>query len=292
MFASRRPPLRRLLAPSLLATAATLLLAGGATQLAAPAHADSTAPDAAIAVAVSDSAVTIPATVAPGFETFTVTNAGTMPHGLQIFRINDGATLDQVGAAAAQITGDPTTQAAFYALVAPYSGADTLDPATSQTFTESLATGNYVAVDTNGMNGPMATFTVSGTPTTAAAPASDWQVTESEFAFDAPATVPAGMSTVAVTNAGAQNHMLVLVRLDPGKTIQDVIDFLTNAGPDAPQPTWATTVPGVPELAPGLSAYTVLNLNPGVYAMLCFDTDPANGLPHVAEGMIGTFSVQ
>jgi hypothetical protein len=292
MLESRRSPLRRMLAPSLLAATAALLLAGGATRLAAPAHAAPAADAAAISVSVSDDTVTIPTTLAPGFETLTISNTGAMPHSLSLFRANDGVTIDQVLAAGQQVTDDPATQMAFYALVTSYAGADTLDPGSSQTLTEQFSDGSYVAVDTSGMAPLFATFDVTGDPTTATAPTADWQVTEKDFSFDAPTTVPAGATTVQVTNAGAQMHMMVLVRLDTDKTVQDVIDYLMSAGPDSPQPDWVHNVPGMPDLSPSLSAYTELNLDPGTYVMLCFDTDPDTGLPHVAEGMIGSFTAQ
>lgn len=249
-------------------------------------------PAGTIAVAVSDDAISGPAMIAPGYETVTVNNTGTMPHDLQVFRINDGVTQDQVAAAGAAITDDPATQAAFYALVVPYAGADTLDPGASQTFTENFSAGNYLAADTNGENGPHAFFTVAGTPTAAAAPAADAQFSETEFSYTGPATVPSGTVTFQVTNAGTQNHMMALFRLDPGKTIQDAIDAINNGALNSGPPDWAHPVPGVTELGPGLTVYTTLSLDPGTYVMMCFDTDPATGQPHVLEGMIGAFTAQ
>ena len=276
---------------TLLAAAATLALAAGGARLAAPVHA-APADTAPIAVTVADDAITIPDTVAPGYETLAISNTGTMPHNVQLFRLNDGVTIDQVMAAAQAISDDPATQLAFYNLVAPYAGSDMLDPGTSQVVTEDLMDGTYVAADTNGMNGPHTVFTVAGDDTGAEAPQEDFTVTEQEFSFSAPATVNAGENIVEVTNAGQQVHMMVLARLDPGKTVQDVIDFLKTSGPNSQPPEWVHPVPGMPDLAPGLSAYSVLNLDPGMYVMLCFDVDPATMQPHVALGMIGTFTAQ
>ncbi len=291
MVQTRLLPLRGVPSAALLAAAATLALAAGGARLAAPVHA-APADTAPIAVTVTDDAITIPDTIAPGMETLAFSNLGTMQHSVQLFRIDDGVTLDQVMAAAAAMTDDPATQLAFYNLVAPYAGADTLDPGTSQTVSEDLMDGTYVAADTNGMNGPHAVFTVTGDETGAAEPQADFSVTEQEFSFTAPTTVQAGENIVEVTNAGQQIHMMSLVRLDPGKTIQDVIALLSSGGAQGGPPPWAHPVPGVPDLAPGLSAYTVLNLDPGTYVMLCFDIDPATMQPHVAEGMIGTFTAQ
>lgn len=244
-----------------------------------------------ITVTISDSGVDIPDTIAPGIESFDFVNGGSMPHSLAIVRINDGVTLDQVFAAGQQAaSGGPAAQVAFYALVAPNGGADTLDPGASQSVVLNLTAGPYIAVDYDHVtDGVVKPFMVAGDPTTAAAPTADVQVGEHEFAFDLPATVNAGVNVFQVTNTGTQVHMMVLVRLDPGYTVQDVIAHVMDPGPP---PAWVHPVPGMVDLAPGVTAWTTLTLDPGVYVALCFDLDPATMMPHVALGMIGTFTAQ
>ena len=44
-----------------------------------------------------------------------------------------------------------------------------------------------------------------------------------EFAFGAPQTVEAGAATVNFSNTGAQNHEAILVRLEQGKTLPDLL---------------------------------------------------------------------
>ena len=42
---------------------------------------------------------------------------------------------------------------------------------------------------------------------------------------------------------------------------------------------------------PGGRGWTTLDLQPGEYALICFVPDPADGVPHVAKGMLRTFVV-
>jgi hypothetical protein len=270
------------------ALAAASLLLTGAT-LHSSAHADSSV-SATVAVAISDTAIHAPASIAPGIETLNVSNSGAQPHDLSLLRIDDGVSFDQVMAAAAQAaSGDPQAQLAFDALVAPAGGVEMVDPGATTSFTVDLTTGDYIAIDlNNAADGDVTRFSVAGAPSNGAVPAADVTVTAVDFGYQMPSTVPAGKTTFAFVNGGTQNHEFGLVRLDPGYTLQDVLAHITD---DAP-PSWAHVVPGMPDLAPGASEWQTLDLQPGTYVAICFDTDPATGEPHAALGMVGAFTAQ
>ena len=270
------------------ALAAASLLLSGAT-LHSSVHADSSV-SSTVAIAISDSAIQTPTSVAPGIETFSVSNSGAQPHDLALLRIDDGVSFDQVMAAAAQAAnGDPQAQLAFDALVAPAGGVEMLDPGATASFTVDLTTGDYVAIDFNSAaDGDVARFSVAGAPSSGIVPAADVTVTAVDFGYQMPSTVPAGKTTFAFVNGGTENHEFGLVRLDPGYTLQDV---LARIGDGAP-PSWVHPVPGMPNIAPGASEWQTLDLQPGTYVAICFDTDPATGEPHAALGMVGAFSAQ
>jgi uncharacterized cupredoxin-like copper-binding protein len=114
-------------------------------------------------------------------------------------------------------------------------------------------------------------------------------ITASEFRFDAPDSIAAGLTTFELINKGTELHHMQIVRLDQGKTIADVQDALKNPGPP---PAWVVDVggpnAGVPD---GRTAITVtIDLKPGNYVMLCFIPSP-DGTMHVKKGMAKPFTV-
>jgi hypothetical protein len=112
----------------------------------------------------------------------------------------------------------------------------------------------------------------------------------SEFAFTAPQSFEAGLVKLEFTNIGQQSHHLVLTRLDQGKTRGDLGPALAAMETEG-IPSWLTFVGGAGEIAPGGSSSTTEILRPGTYALLCLIPDPADGVPHVAKGMIASITV-
>lgn len=112
-------------------------------------------------------------------------------------------------------------------------------------------------------------------------------VVASEFAFTAPATVPAGPTAIKLVNRGRQVHHATLIRLDDGKTADDVLAAMKNPGPP---PAWAVMSGGPNGVSPGGTAETIVDLRPGRYAVVCFVPD-ADGAPHVMKGMIRELQV-
>src|SRR5580765_4094873 len=86
-----------------------------------------------------------------------------------------------------------------------------------------------------------------------------------DFSFDAPDSVSAGWTTFHLINDGPNFHHIQLVRLDSGKTMQD-LDAAMKGGPP---PRWAVFVGGPNAPSPNSSVDATLNLQPGNYAMIC-----------------------
>ncbi len=123
----------------------------------------------------------------------------------------------------------------------------------------------------------------------AAAPQSPASVTihARDFAFDAPAEIPAGVTTFHLVNDGPGLHHALIVRLDSGKTVADLVASLHTQGA---MPAWAQYVggPNVPD--PGKESVATLDLEPGNYAMLCI-LDMPGGVPHYMRGMSRALTV-
>lgn len=66
----------------------------------------------------------------------------------------------------------------------------------------------------------------------AQAPQADASIVLKDFAFEMPAEVKAGKQTWEIKNAGPQLHEMVIFKLAPGKTMDDVGAFFQSpAGP-------------------------------------------------------------
>jgi len=107
-----------------------------------------------------------------------------------------------------------------------------------------------------------------------------------EYAFDVPGSGRAGVVELDVSNAGEELHEYSLIKLDEGKTQEDVEAFL-RTGRQEP-PGWVEDVAGVPLLSPGERISITRELEPATYTLLCFIPSP-EGVPHVELGMIRSF---
>ncbi len=111
-----------------------------------------------------------------------------------------------------------------------------------------------------------------------------------EFFFQAPDTIPAGVTTFRLTQIGMMahrlkaglsgralvadsgdatrgSHMLWIVRLDSGKTAGDLYETARAGDRD---PAWATQLGGPGGALPPRSANATLSLAPGTYALVCY----------------------
>jgi hypothetical protein len=105
-------------------------------------------------------------------------------------------------------------------------------------------------------------------------------VTAGDYAFDAPAEIPAGLTAIRLVNKGPSLHHIQLMKFEEGKTLNDFLAALKGDHP----PTWATPAggPNPPEV--GGTSTSIQALEPGNYALICF-VPAADGMPHVMKGM-------
>jgi hypothetical protein len=114
-------------------------------------------------------------------------------------------------------------------------------------------------------------------------------VTAVDYAFQAPDSITAGLEMFHLVNKGPSVHHLVIVQLDSGKTLTDLLAALKNPGPP---PAWARFLGG-PNAVPPTGVDTsvaYLTLAAGNYAMICVVPDSA-GVPHVMHGMARALTV-
>jgi len=123
----------------------------------------------------------------------------------------------------------------------------------------------------------------------AAAPAAPnvLTITATDYAFDAPAQIPAGITTIRVVSNGKEVHQAALVRIEQGKTYADFAAAVKHPGPP---PAWLVDAGGPNPPMPNGTAEVTENLAPGTYAIVCFVPSP-DGTPHIAKGMMRELTV-
>lgn len=108
-----------------------------------------------------------------------------------------------------------------------------------------------------------------------------------DFAFDAPSEISAGVTTFRLVNDGPGLHHMQIVRLDSGKTGDDLMAAMKKPGPP---PAWATFVTGPNVPLPGTESNATLDIKVGSYVIMCL-VDIPGGVPHFTKGMFKPLTV-
>ncbi|MCE7939567.1 hypothetical protein DCC79_03490 [bacterium] len=116
--------------------------------------------------------------------------------------------------------------------------------------------------------------------------------TATEYAYDGPESISGGLTEIELVNAGEQAHALLFMGFPADKTLDDVAAAVGAATDgSAGIPEWLTFPGGIGGIAPGGRASAVLDLAPGQYALLSFETAPGEQTPDVAKGMLRALAV-
>lgn len=127
--------------------------------------------------------------------------------------------------------------------------------------------------------------------TAASAAANVVHVKAKDFSFDAPDTIPAGLTTLHLMNEGKEVHQAQLIKLTDGKTYNDMVAAMKAMKPNTPPPTWIVPFGGPNAAAPGGTAAATSTLEPGNYALVCF-IPSSDGVPHAMKGMTRSLVVK
>ncbi|HEV2124833.1 MAG TPA: hypothetical protein VGW38_18960 [Chloroflexota bacterium] len=238
-----------------------------------------------VPVVAQDGVIEVSATVPTGRVAFAFQNAMSQPFFAGMVRLHPGVT-------PAEFLATVEDQEAALRLATAVGAPAFLAPEETQEIIYDLPAGSYL-IFSFGEDGPesamVASFQAVPPAMIARPPATVGEIVMRDFSFQAPA-IPAGTNTFRVTNAGSQLHHMIVARLAPDLTLQEAL-AMEEQGIDPVEAGLVQPVKGLSELSPGQSAWPTLTFTPGNYAMICFITDPASGLPHVALGMAQEFTV-
>lgn len=228
-----------------------------------------------------------PDTLPAGFTRVNLMNHGSEPHHIVFARLDSGHVVGELlkELGASKIPGWATW----------LGGPNAAMPgATTETVIE-LTPGNYAVlcviptVDgtphvAKGMVRPL-TVTTAASSTTP--PTADIHMTLTDFAFNVDRPVTAGPHVIRVQNIADQVHELVLVRLEPGKTVQEFAEWIEKQ--KGPPP--GSVIGGTTPQSKGVINYVMADFTPGDYGFICFMPDVKDGKPHLVHGMINQFRV-
>jgi hypothetical protein len=132
-----------------------------------------------------------------------------------------------------------------------------------------------------GLLGSSFTRVVQGQGTAGILPLSVYVATE--YAFDGPAQLNAGLNRIIMRNDGAMDHHAMFLRLNDGKTYDD----LAAAAPNGLEAIFSVvaSVGGPGSVGPDHVSTAIMDLAAGDYLVVCVIPDE-DGVPHMAKGMM------
>ncbi len=121
-----------------------------------------------------------------------------------------------------------------------------------------------------------------GASTKAALPPAVATIKMAEWSFTLDGPLHAGRRVIRIDNVGQFEHQMQIVRLLPGRGIDQAVKWAENpSGPPPFEPAGGTT-----NLARGRSVNVTVDLLPGDYALLCTTYNPLSKQLHSQHGMI------
>jgi len=295
----------------LLTFASTIIACGGnsgdTNETAAP---SSTAQPAAeipvVDITKTDQGFEAPVSIPGGLTRFRVHGSETGAHAVAFLRFRDEGTLEQLNEAYVLGATDFAASAAEISrLTSSEGGTGPIAPGDTAEVVLDLAPGHYVIYRFPAIGSLVAReLEVTAAPDRRPAPPeSAFTVGMVEFAYEGfPDTLPAGKTTVEVVNEGEQFHLMFVHRVnEDGITAEQVRQHL--GGTPLPVTPSYSPAGGMGELEPagelepsGGSGWATLDLEPGVYTLICivFDQpgDGSVGELHTDLGMNHAFTVE
>ncbi|HEU5260154.1 MAG TPA: hypothetical protein VFU41_01895 [Gemmatimonadales bacterium] len=105
-------------------------------------------------------------------------------------------------------------------------------------------------------------------------------ITATDYAFGAPDTIPAGLTTFRMVNQGREPHQAVIAGAS-GRSWEELETAMKTEGPI---PAWLTFPPGPAVVVAGDTSNATGVFAPGNYLIMCFIPSP-DGQMHVMKGM-------
>lgn len=277
--------MRHLALPTAMVTVLTL----GCNRSDKTAEAPASPQPSVITFTAADYSYTGPDTIPAGVTTIRLVNSGKEPHHLFLVKLEEGKTAQDLSAAMGPNAPWPTW-------AKEVGGPNAAEPGTTIAATMPVEAGNYVFFcvipSPDGAphvaKGMMRSLTVVPATTPGAPePTADITMTLVDYGFQLSTPLTAGTHTIKFENTSAQAHEVVMVKLNPGSTMQDWVAAAETMSGPLP----GTLVDGMAAMIPGHRGYVTYDFTPGEYGLVCFVPDAKDGKPHFLHGMIQQVTV-
>lgn len=276
--------------PLLLAALLVLIALSGCTVQANTTTPEQTLPT--VTFTAVDYAYEGPDQIDAGLTNVTLINEGQTAHHLQLARLPEEKTVEEIFALFQENPPEAIGALTFVG------GPGLLDPGLRQDVVIDLLPGTYLALsfvlDENGApymaKGMAKPFAVAAGETASATPSIEADGTAQllDFSFVLPAEIQSGEQVWQVVNEGQEPHEVMIVKLADGKDVGDVLAFLHTL--DGEQPY--ANIGGFQAITPGQTGWLKLDLAPGNYVALCYVPGAETGELHFHMGMIQAFTVK
>jgi uncharacterized cupredoxin-like copper-binding protein len=244
-----------------------------------------------ITVHAKDYSFVAPKTIKSGTSTWRLVNDGKELHHLAIVKLDAGKTAADY-TAFMKNPGPPPKWAH------DVGGPNPALPGGSVDATLTLEPGNYLVmcfINSPGdpaphvMKGMISQVTVLSEKTDGVEPVTDVTIHTNDYTFTVSNTLTAGHHVIGVVNDAAQSHEVVFVELPPGKTIQDVSNWVVRDLMKGPPP--GNPIGGMAAMEKGRTGIFPIDLKPGRYGLICFIPDARDGKAHSTKGMVKEFTI-
>jgi uncharacterized cupredoxin-like copper-binding protein len=244
---------------------------------------------AAVVLTAKDYSFESPTSVPAGVVSMRLLNQGKELHQAQIVRLDEGKTVADLEKA---LKHGPLPS--WIKFVGGPNGIAPGDETNGQT---SLSPGKYAFICLipsadgvshlmKGMIQPFEVTAAHGAPTTGFAEATD-TIRLVDYNFQSNRELTPGRRTILVENVGPQPHEFVLIKLAPGKSLENFAKWTeTMKGPPP-----AVPLGGVGVIEKGGRGQFTVDLTPGDYGYICFVPDAKDGKLHLVHGMMSQVKV-
>ena len=267
----------------------------------------SSVPDV-VSLASANNAFEAPDTIRAGWTTFQFANNGDDIHYAHFVQLAPGKTTNELTAAYAEAI---RTSAPRPEWMTRFGGPGGAVPGGSSAVTQYMEPGDYVLLcpveDSTGTphfaKGEFRTVVVralEGDSSAQKAPSATATIRLLDFGFSVDSQMTAGEQTIRVSNAGAEGHDLVVMKLAQGITLDDVSRSMNPEAarrtggsdkPPVPIENLGTLTGGIAAIPSGMDVFFTVTLTPGDYALLCMAT-AGDGRSHIEHGMIHLMTVK
>ncbi|HJU90023.1 MAG TPA: hypothetical protein VJ672_11555 [Gemmatimonadaceae bacterium] len=249
-----------------------------------------------VTITARDYAFEAPDTIQAGTTTFQLDNKGPEFHHIWLVRLDEGKTFADFSAAmSAGAHGMPSW-------AVDVGGPQPATPGTITNASVDLAPGNYLILCVipskdgkphvmKGMVRPLTVVAAKSNASTAkpaVADKPDVEIALADYGFKFSKPITAGRHRIRFTNDAAQSHEAFIVKLAPGKSVNDMIAFLEKMEGTPP----GAPMGGITGIAKGIENTIEMTFTPGEYGLICFIPDAKDGKPHFVHGMVHQFTVR